>query len=127
MEIIEVGVMKSNPEAIVARIEELEAELSKELARRASMLHFGLEHGRVRFEEEVRRRHEKLRTSAWTYLLRANPLAVITAPVIYSLIFPLILLDLFLFLFLLSILRQHFALGLHLSHLSYQFYAIILG
>ena len=91
--------MKSNPEAIVARIEELEAELSKELARRASMLHFGLEHGRVRFEEEVRRRHEKLRTSAWTYLLRANPLAVITAPVIYSLIFPLILLDLFLFLF----------------------------
>jgi hypothetical protein len=99
METIKVGAMKSNPEAIVARIEELEAELSKELARRASMLGFGLEHGRVRFEEEVRRRHEKLRTSAWTYLLRANPLAVITAPFIYSLIFPLILLDLFLFLF----------------------------
>jgi hypothetical protein len=99
MEIIEVGVIKSNPEAIVARIEELEAELSKELARRASMLRFGLEHGRVRFEEEIRRRHEKLRTSTWTYLLRANPLAVITAPFIYSLIFPLNLLDLFLFLF----------------------------
>lgn len=91
--------MKNDPEAIVARIEELEAELSIELARRASMLRFGLERGRIRFEEEVRRRHEMLRTSTWTYLLRANPLAVITAPFIYSLIFPLLLLDLFLILF----------------------------
>ena len=63
------------------------------------MLRFGLERGRVRFEQEVRRRHEMLRTSTWTYLLRANPLAVLTAPFIYSLIVPLLLLDFFLLLY----------------------------
>lgn len=91
--------MRNDLEGIVAKIEELEAELKIELARRASMLRFGLERGRVRFEQEVRRRHEMLRTSTWTYLLRANPLAVLTAPFIYSLIVPLLLLDFFLLLY----------------------------
>ena len=88
--------MDKDIDALVAKIEELETELSAEIARRSAQLRFGIEQGRIRFEEEVRRRHEMLRTSVWKYLRQANPLAVITAPVIYSLIVPFVILDLFL-------------------------------
>ncbi len=47
------------------------------------------------FEEEILRRHRELRTRLSTYLLNARPLVVLTAPVIYALIVPLVLLDLF--------------------------------
>jgi len=82
--------------ALLAKIEELEAEFNAELARRSAQLRFGLEKGRIKFEEEIRRQHEVLRTSLWTYIRRSNPLAVITAPIIYALIIPLVMLDVFL-------------------------------
>jgi len=47
------------------------------------------------FEQEVLRRHRELQTTLTRYLLNARPLVVLTAPVIYSLIFPLVLLDIF--------------------------------
>lgn len=85
--------------ALLAKIEELESEFNAEIARRSAQLRFGLEQGRIRFEEEVRRRHEMLRTSVWKYLRQAHPLAILTAPFIYALIVPLVLLDLFLMLY----------------------------
>jgi hypothetical protein len=39
--------------------------------------------------------HRELRTRLSTYLLDARPLVVLTAPVIYAVIVPLVLLDLF--------------------------------
>jgi hypothetical protein len=47
------------------------------------------------FEEEILRCHRELRTRLSTYLLDARPLVVLTAPVIYAVIVPLVLLDLF--------------------------------
>lgn len=77
------------------KIAALEAELEVELAKRRAELRVGLEKGRVVFEEELLRRHRELRTKLLQYVLGAHPLVVLTAPVIYSLIFPLLLLDLF--------------------------------
>ena len=77
------------------KIATLEIELEVELAKRRAELHVGLEKGRVAFEQEILRRHRELRTKLSHYILRAHPLVVLTAPVIYSLIFPLLLLDLF--------------------------------
>jgi hypothetical protein len=76
------------------KIAALEAELEAELAKRRAELRVGLEKGRVVFEEELLRRHRELRTKLLPYILRAHPLIVLTAPVIYSLIFPFLLLDL---------------------------------
>ena len=73
----------------------LEAELEAELAQRRAELHVSLERGRAFFEEEILRRHRELRTRLSTYLLNAPPLVVLTAPVIYAVIVPLVLLDLF--------------------------------
>jgi hypothetical protein len=79
---------------LMQRISLLELELEAELARRRADLKYGIERGRVMFEEEVLRRHRELRTRLWTYIARAKPLVALTAPVIYGLIIPLVLLDL---------------------------------
>ena len=77
------------------KIQALEAELEAELAKRRADLHFGLEKGRARFEAELLRRHREMRTRLSTYIANARPLVVLTAPFIYGLIVPLVLLDLF--------------------------------
>ena len=81
--------------ALAEKIQILEAELEAELAQRRAELSVGLERGRAFFEEEILRRHRELRTRLSTYLLNARPLVVLTAPVIYAVIVPLVLLDLF--------------------------------
>lgn len=85
--------------AILEKIHALEAELDAELARRAAELRFGFEHGKLAFEQEIIRRHRALKVSLWAYIKRANILIVLTAPVIYSLIIPLVIFDLFLFVY----------------------------
>jgi len=87
--------MDTHVKALTEQIARLEAELDAELARLRADLRVGLEKGRVVFEEEILRRHRELRTKLSRYILNAHPLVVLTAPVIYSLIFPLLLLDLF--------------------------------
>ena len=87
--------MTPNIVALTEKLRLLEAELEAEIAQRRADLHFGLERGRAVFEEEILRRHRELRTRLSTYILNAHPLVVITAPVIYALIVPLVLLDLF--------------------------------
>ena len=79
---------------LIDRIKSLEAELDIELAKRAAGLRIGLEHGKIRFEQELLRRHRELRVRLSSYLLNARPLVILTAPVIYSLIIPFVLLDL---------------------------------
>jgi hypothetical protein len=79
---------------LMERIASLQAELEAEFAKKRAELRFGLERGRVLFEEEILRRHKELRTGLVRYILHARPLVVLTAPVIYALIVPLLLLDL---------------------------------
>jgi hypothetical protein len=54
---------------------------------------YTLEDGRVRFSREVQQIHRRYRVSSLRYLLDANLVNVLTAPVIYSMIFPLLILD----------------------------------
>ena len=85
----------SATEKILTRIRELQDELDEEFARRRAAFRYGFENGRVVFEAEMRRRHREMRVRLSTFLRRTRPLTVITAPVIYSLIVPFVLLDLF--------------------------------
>lgn len=86
-----------NPQIAVLldRIKLLEAQLDAELAKQRAKLNFGLERGRVVFEQEILRRHRELQVSLARYMLGARPLVVMTAPAIYAVIVPLVLLDLF--------------------------------
>lgn len=82
-------------ETLLDRIRVLQDELEAEIARRGEAFRYRLENDRVVFEEGVRRRHRKMRVRLGTFLRAMRPMVVITAPVIYSLIVPVVLLDLF--------------------------------
>ncbi len=84
-----------NPQiaALIDRIKALEAELDAELAKRRADLRIGIEHGRVVFEQELLRRHRELQIRLAPYVLNARPLVILTAPFIYFLIVPIVLLD----------------------------------
>jgi hypothetical protein len=85
--------MTSPVEAILASIHTLEIELEGEFAKQRAGLRYGLERGRILFEEEVVRRHRELRTALGRYPFNARPLVVLTAPIIYSLILPFAVID----------------------------------
>jgi hypothetical protein len=85
----------TNPiEQISAKLHALELELEAEMAKKRAGLRYGLERGKVLFEKEVVRRHRELRTNVARYLFSARPLVWLTAPVIYSLIVPFAIVDL---------------------------------
>lgn len=78
---------------LMDRIAALELELAAEIAKERAGLRVGLERGRIAFEQEVLRRHRELKTRLSQYIFSAHPLVMLTAPVIYSLIVPLVILD----------------------------------
>ncbi len=80
--------------ALSGKIKALEGELEIELAHRLAELRISLDGKRVKFEQEVLERHRKMKTTALRYLITAQPLSILTAPVIYSLIVVFVLLDL---------------------------------
>src|SRR6266852_6642526 len=81
-------------EMLLEKLREVQAEIEVELAKRREELRFHLENRRVVFEQEVLRIHREIKVGLARYIRDANPLIVLTAPVIYSLIVPIALLDL---------------------------------
>lgn len=87
--------MTTATEKLLSRIRELQDELDAEFTRRREAFRYTLDNGRVEFEAEVRRAHRKARVRLLTFLRDTRPMTVITAPVIYSMILPFVLLDIF--------------------------------
>jgi hypothetical protein len=79
---------------LLARIQQMELEIELEMKRKRAELQADFEETRVRFEREVLEQQRRFRTGVFAYLLTANWLSVLTAPVIYALFFPILLLDL---------------------------------
>ena len=71
-----------------------EAEIEVEMAKRREEMRFHLENRKIVFEQEVSQLHREIKTNAMRYLIDAGPLVILVAPVIYSLIIPMVLLDL---------------------------------
>jgi hypothetical protein len=80
---------------ICDQIHRLESELEVEFARRRTELAFTIKGHVVQFEERVLKRHRELKARLSRYILGARPLFILAAPLIYSLIIPFVLLDLF--------------------------------
>lgn len=85
-----------NVAALILKIRGLEEELEVELARQRVQFRFTLQQRKVSFEREVLHGHRLLRKRLSSYVLGARPLVALTAPVIYAMIIPFVLLDLFL-------------------------------
>jgi hypothetical protein len=80
---------------ILQRIRDLEAELEAELESRREAMHVRFEHHKVRFEREIRDRHKQLKTGLLKYIAQAEFRNLVSAPVIYSMIVPLVIVDVF--------------------------------
>ncbi len=78
---------------LVDRIRQLEAELEVELAKRAEDLRIRVYDDRIAYTEDILSAHRALKTGLLRDLLDASPLKLITAPLIYGIIVPLVLLD----------------------------------
>ncbi len=87
--------MDTEINGLMEKIRALEADLEVATAKRGAELHHRMEDGKAVFEEEVRRRHIELRKGLAAYIFQARPLIMLSAPVIYAVIVPFVLLDLF--------------------------------
>ena len=87
--------MSDRVAGLVKKIREIEDELEAEFENRRESFHYRIEKNKVVFESGIRRRHEALKQRLGSYIAGARPMVVLTAPVIYSVIIPLVLLDLF--------------------------------
>jgi len=88
-----ISVMGTRTAGLSTEIKALQVELDAEMAKSGVGLRFGLECGRAIFDAELVRLHKQARTSLYRYVINAHPLVVLTAPLIYTLIVPLVLLD----------------------------------
>ena len=68
-------------------VEKVEEEIKSEF--------YELRKGKVWFSEKIKREHRKLKTSLVRYVLHSRIMAILTAPFIYAVIVPFVLLDLF--------------------------------
>ena len=80
---------------LLDRIREIEHQIEEETKRRRAELQADFEDKRVRFEREVLAQHRRFKTGLIKYMLTANWLSVVTAPVIYAVLLPMLVLDLF--------------------------------
>ena len=78
---------------LLARIQHMELEIEQEMKRRRAELQVDFEETRVRFEQEVLEQQRRFKTGVLAYLLTTNWLTLLTAPVIYALIVPILFLD----------------------------------
>ena len=80
---------------IIARMKALQQELETELDKRREQFRYHLEGHKVRFDREVLAQQKKFRQSLARYILGAKFKHLVTAPFIYAVFFPMLLVDLF--------------------------------
>ncbi len=88
---------QSHYQEILSRIQGLQNQLEQEfdqlLSEKRAEFKYRLKKGKVIFDNSIRGLHKKYRTNIWSYLTQANPLYIITSPIIYGVIVPLVILD----------------------------------
>ncbi len=80
---------------LLNRIRAIEHQIEEETKLRRAELQADFDDKRVRFEQEILAQHRRLKTGLLKYMITANWLSVLTAPVIYSVLLPMLLLDAF--------------------------------
>ncbi|MBA3909802.1 MAG: hypothetical protein C0524_07900 [Rhodobacter sp.] len=86
--------MPSALEEMRARMAELQQRLEDDMSAARDRFSYRLERERAVFDVEVVARHRAARVRFWEFLRHTRPLVVLTAPFIYVLILPFVLLDL---------------------------------
>ena len=80
---------------LLAQLASAEEELNAALHEQESSLTFQIKGKRIEFEQSIRQAHLKLKTGFFRWLVTDRPQNLITGPIIYGMIVPLAILDLF--------------------------------
>jgi hypothetical protein len=91
--------MSNRLNEILGEIRELERSVQEEMKRKEEELRYRVRKGKVIFEGEVAELHKKASRSLFRYIVTAPLLTILSAPVIYAMIFPALLLDLCLWIY----------------------------
>jgi len=78
---------------LLVRIQQMEQEIELEMKRKRAELQADFEETRVRFEHEVLVQQRRFKTGLLAYMFSAKLSTALTAPVIYAVFFPMVLLD----------------------------------
>lgn len=80
---------------LLQEIHELERAVADKVQQTKKEPTYEIAHGRAVFSDDVLRRHRALAKRAWRTIRESSFLTIATAPVIYSLLIPISMLDLF--------------------------------
>lgn len=80
---------------IIEQISALEDELHTAINAQQTTMFFQIKGKRIEFEKSIKQTHRKLKRSFFRWLVTDRPLNLITGPIIYSMIIPLLVTDLF--------------------------------
>jgi hypothetical protein len=86
--------MNDNIAQLMAKMAALEDDLRTAIHEQESKMFFEIKGKRVEFESSVKAAHKKLKTGFFRWVVAYRPQNLITGPVIYGMIFPLLMLDL---------------------------------
>jgi hypothetical protein len=86
--------MNDNIRNLLAQIGALENELATALQAQESKMFFQIDGKRVQFEQSVKQAHRRLKSGFFHWLVTYRPQNLITGPIIYGMVIPLLLLDL---------------------------------
>jgi hypothetical protein len=79
---------------ILAQMAALEDELRSAVHEQESRMFFSIKGKRVEFERSVKAAHRKLKKNVFKWLVTNRPQNLITGPIIYGMVLPMLLLDL---------------------------------
>ena len=78
---------------ILSQITELEDDLLKLIHEQQAEFNYRIEGTKILFEKNIRKAQRQLKTGIFSFIRHSQPRNVITAPVVYSVIIPLLILD----------------------------------
>lgn len=87
--------MNTAIEQILQQLADLQSKLQQELHERSNRLYVNVTNGRVEFERRLREQNRALKIGLAKYISNARLSVILTAPLIYALIIPFVLLDIF--------------------------------
>ncbi len=78
---------------LIKHIQQLEDQLEAELAAKRADLQYRIDGKRIVFEDAIMREHKRAKTRLLTYISEARLLMILTAPFIYIVVVPFLVLD----------------------------------
>ena len=87
--------MNDRIQQLLDQMSALEDDLRVALSEQPSSIYFHIKGKRVEFEQSIKEKHSKLKLSFFRWLITDRPQNLITGPIIYGMINPLVITDLF--------------------------------